>query len=295
MEGAVFQDIKDYLLRVRKFERALAFLHILSFDPNLDSHLKHADIRTKKRLINRHDKLHALTTTRNALQIFDILFYGAHSAQRAKARALSEVVYNKNRYAELTNENDRGILENIALVLIISAYCHDIGRPFVTDHPLRSFQNSEKTVDFVLENRYRNQDTRIFFRNLIYDCVTKHEASPDDNQEWIEEGIVTVADFLDNTKERIIVEESEVQALLYDPDPIEFFSCRDIQSISAQKGTGMPLLLTYRLSGHAGTYQLTIAKRKLRNTKLCNLTEIDVYLPADLLPVRFFPCPHDTP
>ena len=94
---------------------------------------------------------------------------------------------------------------------------------------------------------------------------------------------------LDNTKERIIPEEAEVEALLYDPDPIEYFSCRDIERISVRKGARKPLLITYRTSGNAATYQLTIMRKKLENTKVSDLTQINVYLPGHSLAVRFFP------
>jgi metal-dependent HD superfamily phosphatase/phosphodiesterase len=261
------------------FRLAKAHFHYLMKNQILDALLREADFQTRGRFINRHDKKHAIVTVRHAIEIFNIL------RSKGQLNIIPFSLTDKRRGDVFDTWDPISIEEYMLIAIIISSFCHDVGRSYHKDHAEQSWSLSRPYIEEMLKNYYQPLQSTMLI--LIQQCIKEHEATRP--QEFGEQGIVTIADCIDNSKNRIQPDETDVDAILYDPNPIEFFSCKEIESISLSEGLDKPIRIEYRTTGNAAVYQIRLARQKIKNTKLKDVVEIYTFLPNTQNSIRIWP------
>lgn len=275
------KNIIKNLLNSLNYKFAGIIFYNLEINKFFNSTLEEADFQTRRIYINRHDKKHAMKSVQNAIHIFKIL------NDKHTLNNISCSILDSNRTIEFRPDDSYSIQEHMLSMIIISSYCHDMGRCYITDYAKKSWEDSEIEITNLLKLYY--PDTWNIMRTLVRQCIENHEAETEKEQIYGEQGIVTLADLLDNSKNRVQPNETEEVALLYDPKPIEYFSCKAIKDIILMQGEKRPICIEYDITNYAAIYQITLAIEKIKKIKLSNLIEVKINFLKNRKKLQIYP------
>ncbi len=216
----------------------------LFYDATFNAAMRRVENESKRRKINRHDKLHVLKVATHSLKIFKLLCLGKTN--------ISDSLY-------LVREGG-SLVDSLAAVLI-AAIAHDIRRD-LPDHAKEGGIFSSNLAEVL--RFFSDSDTaRNKIMNIVETSIRGHSG---DRKFWeLEEGIVYVADALDNDKNRTQPNIEIPEALRSDPKPIEYFASKDIESVEVLDPRGNSLVqIEFHVRGNASFLKINGFLNKLR-------------------------------
>jgi len=241
------------------------------------------------RHINRHDKLHAMTVTLNAINMFVIL-----KDERGLRRYIDPITGNRSfgfstltTLLKLYNVADSTAQDFTCTCIMLSTFCHDMFRFMTRDHPVAAALLIPKFAQEILPSLLSPEMTIIGYERFlptIQSSIYKHEGIEEALN--AEEGLVMLADVIDNDENRI-KNASPIDVVLEDPRPIEHFSCKSIyHPVKISKGTLKKIDLTVQLKESAGWYQVHRMVNALKNSLLYPYISLNVILPRKNNPIE---------
>jgi metal-dependent HD superfamily phosphatase/phosphodiesterase len=230
--------------------------------------------------MNRHDELHGITVAYNALQLFSLIkddislrrMAISPSGQREEEFGFSTFL----TLSKIFKIEEHISIDLTCAFIIIAAFCHDIYRFKKTDHPSAGafivHGIAQDLLSPILNPKYADMGFERFLP-IIENCIIKHEGNEEALN--VEEGIVMLADVIDNDEERII-EKSPVEILKNDPQPIEYFSCKNISHpITISKGAAK-IDLNVKLKEDAGWHVVHKIMKVAKTSRLFPLMALHV-------------------
>lgn len=261
-ESELYDSIKKKMEGLDDFEkeakeRLSNIFGQMYLNKSLKSRMNWSANKDKQEGINRHDILHTLTVCSNSLQLFDHFCLKSNSAKSLVRPFLIETGYS---------------LEIALIAIMISAYFHDIGRSF--------WPNSEdrKNVDHHVYSRRLWEEFGIGINSFIEDktalydlkliigaCIGNHGGNKE--VPTLEESIIILADGLDNDKNRVQPDFDILTELSgKDTNPVEYFSCRDIQEVEIEDIGDETITFCFKITGTGAIKKIWDLTRRLENT-----------------------------
>ena len=264
------------------FANVRVVLEELLDNEDIDNEYNAAMIAAENEFINRHDKLHAVKVVHNALRVYGMLkdiieLQGMTVASSAPAFQASRFIAQSGRVLDvpLARECSCG-------VVAVSSYLHDVCKYMKRHDEAAGYYIHEKLPEWLqpLEDPEVAQVKEYLatcLLPLIVTCIQKHTGV--DEASNAEEGIVMLADSLDNDKERIRDIYPPEVVLSKDEKPIEYFSCAAVKKISLDSvgaGSDRRLSITFGITDNSGWYQVHQFKKAMEKSRLGRFVELSV-------------------
>lgn len=186
-------------------------------------------ITTTRLRMNDHGKVHAMVTASSSLKILELLY---------ASDVMPDVIRN--------NAGDR---DDAALVVMMSALCHDIGNAIHrTSHLSHSMLLAEPVLDMILPTIYHDPVQSMQIRTFILSAIHSHHGEP--NPLTIEGSIVSIGDASDMTKGRAKHSTDITTASMH------AISTLAIDDVIITRGTSRPVEIQIVMSQLAGMFQV---------------------------------------
>ena len=209
-------------------------------------------LRMIKARIERNAELHALWRCSNVIAV-NRLGYSDHGQKHMEI-----VANNAMKLMRLLGEEgvrpscmrDYCLTYNDAEVILFLAAClHDIGHAIHRDrHAEHSICLATPLLRQILAGTYSREQATIIAAEVLH-CISAHH--PPTKPLTIEAGILRVSDALDMAHGRTRLWDDESLN-----SKIHAVSAKAIESVEIEKGTVKPVLITIRMSGSAGVFQV---------------------------------------
>jgi len=209
-----------------------------------------AGFHTSDRLMmNDHGRVHAQVTAASALTILDIL-------------SSSNVTPDIIRHG--------GDTDDAALIVLVSALCHDIGNAIHrTDHLSHSMMLAQPILDTILPVIYPDPHTALLVRTLILSAIYSHHGDP--KPLTIEGSIISIADASDMTKGRAHSTDITTASM-------HAITTLAIDDVIITRGLNRPVEIQIVMSQLAGMFQVHETLIPKINAGLLK-EQVNVYIP----------------
>ncbi len=209
-----------------------------------------AGFNTSERLMmNDHGRVHAQVTAASALSILDLL-------------ASSELKPDIMKYG--------GDGDDAALIVLLSALCHDIGNAIHrTDHLSHSMMLAQPILDTVLPVIYPDPHQALLVKTFILSAIHSHHGDP--KPLTIEGSIISIADASDMTKGR-------AQSTDITTASMHAISTLAIDDVIITRGLNRPIEIQIVMSQLAGMFQVHETLIPKINAGLIK-EQVNVYIP----------------
>ncbi|HDS09896.1 MAG TPA: HD domain-containing protein [Firmicutes bacterium] len=199
------------------------------------NHLQeYANIVSINRLgFNDHGPVHARMVAKNALELMHLI---------------------QNKIPTSLEVEKLGSFEDSIIVLLISAFCHDLGMTMGRHHHERnSIIISEKYIEEILRKFYKDSHYALILKTLVFECIIGHMGMFDVSS--IEAGVLLVSDGCDMTKGRARIPYSmQTRPTVGD---IHKYSAMSINQVHIQPGDEKyPIKITVDMDDKAGIFQI---------------------------------------
>lgn len=240
-----------------------------------------SQLHSEMKYINRHDKLHALNVTLFSIKLYELLknenSLRLLSSRRRRsefgfsilARCLRDPAISINMAEDLTCTS-----------IVFSSYCHDIFKYMGGRHNLSAAIYVPNIAQCIIPHILSPETIELGYEMLlikIQSAIEKHDGNV--RADFAEEGIVMLADILDNDENRII--ESDLKdVIIHDKKPIEYFSCKNItHPIIISEGVEKRVNVIVNLKGDAGWHHVREMYNVLNLSGLINLISLVIFHP----------------
>jgi len=231
-------------------------------------------------VLESNEKIKALLHQANVVGV-ERLFYNDHGIvhSRIVSAASLEILQrliNLNVIPSFVKDN-KGSLEDSKVIVMLSAYLHDIGMSIHREnHSLIGSFFAYKVLDEILSEIYPEKFKRELIKLEISHCIYSHDEkilAPS-----IEASIVKIADGLDMAEGRARIPYKLGKA------DIHAFSALAIKKVELETSKEKPILIKVYMKNEAGIFQIEkVLIPKIQTTILKNLVQIDAIKDGNLL------------
>lgn len=241
--------VSSKLVNVHLKESSLLKLYqLLEQDLEVQTYLRMANVMAVDRLkYNDHGPVHSRIVVGGALEVFNLL---------------------SSRVTPSLIKNDVGDLEDSKIVVLCSAYLHDVGNSVHRKmHNLHSYVISEPILNKLLPEIYPDERHMLEIKQEILHCLF----SSNDNIQCLsmEAGVVKIADGLDMAegRARIPYKTGKVD--------IHSLSALAIRKLEVVKGETRPVRIFVDMDNPAGVFQIEwVLERKIKTSGLEDFIEV---------------------
>lgn len=234
---------------MKDFDKCKKLWSLLITDKEILSVLEQANKVSVVRMgFTDHGRVHAKIVLLNALKIYKIL-----ESKGLEGNVISDGI---------------GNVEDVRVVLMISAYLHDIGSSISRkSHDILSVILSKDMVSKILGEIYKNTEKVVRLRSVAMECILCHLG--DYISTSLESKIIATSDGTDMTKGR-----ARVPYRLSKPD-IHKFSALSIENVEITEGKEKPIRIAIDMNDTTGIFQIEAQlMQKIRDVGFTDYVEI---------------------